>query len=145
MGIISKKFYYLLTLLFAFGIPAFIEGYLLIDRINVVNLVSFVFGILLLGSIWDIWATRHGRKDSGWLWQFNFNETLGIKFLGLPIEEYMFYIFASLYIVFTWEAINLAQHGNILMRVLVPTFGVWTLLAILIPIMKKSRNDKLSE
>jgi len=97
---IKPKFYYLISLLFVFVIPASAAAHFVIDRIPMINLLTFVAGITILGSIWDIWATRHGKKDPIWLWQFNFKDTLGVKLFGLPIEEYIFYIASSLYIVF---------------------------------------------
>ncbi len=142
---IKQKFYYLTSLLFVFVIPASIAAYFVLDRIPVVNLIIFVVGITVLGSIWDIWATRHGKRDPIGLWQFNFKDTLGIKIFDLPIEEYVFYIAYSLYIIFIWEGIKYAlETGSLLMYILLPFLGVWSLLFILVlPYVIRVRSDKL--
>ena len=57
------KFYYSISLLFVFVIPTIIAGYFTISMVPVLNLVTFVIGITILGGIWDIWATRHGNRD----------------------------------------------------------------------------------
>ena len=141
---IKPKFYYLISLLFVFVIPASAAAHFVIDRIPMINLLTFVAGITILGSIWDIWATRHGKKDPIWLWQFNFKDTLGVKLFGLPIEEYIFYIASSLYIVFIWEDIKYALETNsIFMYILVPFLGVWSSLFILVPYLIHVKDDKL--
>ena len=138
------KFYYVLSLLFVFIVPTIIAGYFIVNRIPVLNLIIFVIGITILGGIWDIWATRHGRRDPVWLWQFNFKDTLGIKLFGLPIKEYVFYVVSSLYIVFIWEGIKFALETNsMMMYVLLPFLGVWSLLAISVPYILRVKNDRL--
>ena len=137
-----KKYYYLLSLLFIFTIPAGILGYFLIGKINLANLIGFILGIAILGSIWDIWATKHGKKDSVWLWQFNFKDTLGIHYFGLPVEEYLFYIATSLYIIFIWESIRLAPENNQLYFVLF-LVGLWSLIFTLIPYFVHQKNDRI--
>jgi len=95
--------------------------------------------------VWNIWATRHGKKDSVWLWQFNNKDTLGIKFLDLPIEEYIFYISTSLYIVFMWKAIEIAlETDNLMFFIVVPCMGLWSIFFISIPYRIKMKDDKLS-
>jgi lycopene cyclase domain-containing protein len=139
-----KRFYYLLSLLFVFIIPTSIQAYFVLDRIPIINLVVFITAITFLGSIWDIWATRHGRRDPIWLWQFNYRETLGIKIFDLPIEEYLFYITSSTYIVFVWEGIKFAlETHNIAMYFILPCLSVWSLLAIFVLYFIKAKNDKL--
>src|SRR3989344_6438982 len=98
-----KRFYYLITLTFVFIIPAIVAGLFLSKHISVEPLIPFIFAVTILGSIWDIWATRHSKKDRVWIWQFNNKETLGLKIFGLPIEEYLFYVVSSVYVVFMWE------------------------------------------
>ena len=141
---INPRLYYLLSLLLVFIIPAFMVAYFVWERIPTINLILFVAGITVLGGIWDIWATRHGKRDPVWLWQFNFRDTLGIKLFDLPIEEYIFYLASGIYIVFTWEAIRLAlETKSTLMFMLIPFLGLWSLLAILIPYILKAKRDKL--
>lgn len=126
-----KKYSYLFSLFATFIIPTVIISFFVFNRINIFNLLTFVLGITILGSIWDIWATKHGKKDRTWLWQFNYKETVGIKIFDLPIEEYIFYIGSSTYIIFIWEGIKLAKElQDIKMFVLLPFLGVWTSLII---------------
>lgn len=139
-----KRFYYLLSLLFVFVIPATIQAYFVLDRILIINLIIFIVWITIIGIIWDIWATRHGKRDPIWMWQFNSSETLGIKIFDLPIEEYIFYVASSAYIVFVWEGIKFAlEEHNITMYFILPFLAVWSLLAVLILYLIKAKNDKL--
>lgn len=139
-----KKYFYLLSLLLIFVIPSFIAGYFVIEHISIKHLVAFVILITLVGSIWDIWATKHGNGDPIWLWAFNHEETLGIKIFGLPIEEYLFYVFSSVYIIFIWKSIELAiETENILFYAMIPGLGIWTALSILIPYKMSPKNDRL--
>lgn len=140
----QSRYYYLLSLLLVFIIPAGIAAYFVLDRVPVSNLLTFVGGITILGSIWDIWAARHGKKDPIWLWQFNFKDTLGYKLFDLPIEEYVFYIASSLYIVFIWEGIKYAvDTGSLTMYVLLPFLGIWSLAFIAVPYLMRAKNDRL--
>ncbi len=139
-----SKYYYIVSLLVVFVLPAVVEGFFVIGNISILNLLTFVSGILILGSIWDIWATRHGQRDPIWLWQFNFKDTLGIKIFGLPIEEYLFYVSASVYIVFSWESIKYAtETGNVFIYLLLSMLSVWSLLMILIPYKLRIKKDKV--
>ncbi len=141
---IGKRFYYFCSLLVIFVLPSSVAAYFVIDRIPILNLLIFVAGITVLGSIWDIWATRHGKRDPIWLWQFNPKHTLGIKLFDLPVEEYVFYITSSLYIVFIWESIKYAlETGKIFMYILLPFLGLWSLIFILVPYMMRVKGDRL--
>ena len=129
----SRRFYYLLSLVFVFVIPALVVGVFVWENIPITALLSFVILITILGSLWDIWATRHGSKDPIWLWQFNYREILGLKIFGLPVEEYLFYIASSLYIVFVWEGIKMALTQDVaFMYFLIPVAGLWSLTSILV-------------
>lgn len=131
---IKPKFSYLLSLFLVFVLPASGAAYFVWDLIPLINLAMFAVAITILGSIWDIWATRHGKRDPIWLWQFNLRDTLGIQLFGIPIEEYLFYVSSSLYVVFIWEGIKRAlETQSILMYIVLPLLGVWSLLFILIP------------
>lgn len=50
--------------------------------------------------IWDVIVTKRGH------WSFNSQYVLGISFLGLPIEEWLFFIVIVFVSVFTWEALK---------------------------------------
>ncbi|MDZ4286272.1 MAG: lycopene cyclase domain-containing protein, partial [Candidatus Sungbacteria bacterium] len=91
------------------------------------------------------WATKHRSKDPIWLWQFNDKQTLGIKVLGLPIEEYMFYIASSTYVIYMWEGIkNMTQNNGGQLYIVVALLTLWTLIGILLPYKFGPRGDKLT-
>ena len=65
-----------------------------------------VFMLCIVGSMifaipWDYWATH------SWLWHFSPEKTLGVSFLGLPLEEYVF--FASFTVLYASIALVLRQ------------------------------------
>lgn len=139
-----KKFYYLTTLLVVFCIPTSVAAYALSDVVRPSELIPFIILVTLIGSIWDVWATRHSKRDRVWLWEFHRSQTLGHRFLGLPIEEYLFYTASSVYIIYMWEGMKLmARYGTAEVYVIVFGLGAWTLGAILLPYFFRSRGDRL--
>ena len=107
------------------------------------QLVPFVVLVTAIGSIWDVWATRHGKNDRVWIWQFNRSQTLGIRLLGLPIEEYLFYVGSSVYVIYMWEAIKLlvsTRDGKLYLYIAI--VACWTFLAILVPYVFGRKGDK---
>ncbi len=146
MNLIQRKYYYLFCLTFIFVIPTIIAAYFVWERISFTHLFIFALSITLLGTIWDIWATRHGRKDPVWLWTFNHRDTIGIRVLDLPIEEYLFYLATSVYIVFLWELIGytLEQQQPGLFFVL-PFLAIWSVIFIAVPYISREKNDKFRQ
>lgn len=140
-----RRFYYLASLLFVFAIPLAFEGFFIFGRINKIYLLIFVAGITFTGSVWDIWASRHGKKDPIWIWQWNEKETLGIKLFDLPIEEYLFYVVSSAYIIFTWETIRFFSETGSVSGLIFPALAIlWSALSIGIPYALGFRGkDKL--
>jgi lycopene cyclase domain-containing protein len=138
-----RKYYYLLTLSFVFCIPTLVAAYLLSDVVSLSELVPFIVLVTIIGSLWDVWATRHSKRDRVWLWQFHRSQTLGIRFLGLPIEEYLFYVASSIYIIYMWEGIKIMSRGGD-KQVYLVIFGLaaWTFISILIPYIFRKRGDK---
>ena len=113
--------------------------------IDLKALVPFIVLVTIIGSIWDVWATRHGKKDRIWLWQFNRKQTMGIRFLGLPIEEYLFYVASSVYVIFMWEGLKLMiKGGNSQVYLVVTLLSAWTLFAILLPYVVGRKRDKFT-
>lgn len=142
---IPKRLYYSASLFFVFVLPSVVVGYFVLPGLSISNLLIFIASITILGSIWDIWAARHGKRDPIWLWQFNFRETIGIKIFDLPIEEYLFYVFSSIYVIFLWEGIKLWQATqSVFMFLLLSFSGVWSVLAIGVPYFIRAKDDKLS-
>ena len=128
-----------------FVIPAIIEGIFVYNRIPLNQFVVFVIGLIILGSIWGIFATRHGKRDSVWLWQFNLEDTLGFRIFDLPVEEYVFYIASGTYIVLTWEVIKFTlESNNVILFILLPFCAIWSALFATIPyLILKNKNDKI--
>jgi lycopene cyclase domain-containing protein len=70
--------------------------------------VFCIIGSVIFGFPWDYWATH------SWLWNFSPDHTLGINFLGLPIEEYIFFVSETiLYVSLALVLRNKLQRGNI--------------------------------
>lgn len=90
-----------------------------------------------------MWATRHGKRDRVWLWQFNHRQTIGVRLLGLPIEEYLFYVASSVYVIFMWESFKL-MINNAPSEVYIVTglLSLWTLFAISLPFWLGRKTDK---
>ena len=127
-----------------FIIPVLVSGYFVLPSIKPQTLTVFVLLVTIVGSLWDLWATRHGKRDPVWIWAFNHKDTIGIRLLGLPIEEYLFYIFSSVYVVFIWKTIELASEtGNGDLYLIIPALGVWTLISIAIPYKLSPKRDRM--
>lgn len=138
-----KRYSYLLTLFSVFCIPTIIAGIYLSNYISLTSLVPFIALVTIIGSIWDIWATRHGKKDRVWLWSFNRRRTLGLRFLGLPIEEYLFYIASSVYVIFMWEGFKLMANGaKSEVYGVIGLLSAWTLFSIFLPYWIGRKKDK---
>jgi lycopene cyclase domain-containing protein len=48
--------------------------------------------------IWDVVATARGH------WSFNPEYTLGAGILGMPVEEWLFFLVVPFVAIFTWES-----------------------------------------
>jgi lycopene cyclase domain-containing protein len=48
--------------------------------------------------IWDVIATERGH------WSFNSTYVAGVYLLGMPIEEWIFFIVVAFVSIFTWES-----------------------------------------
>jgi hypothetical protein len=75
---------------------------------------------------------------------FNKKDTLGIQMFGLPVEEYLFYVFSSVYVIFLWKSIELTSAGvTHLAYFLIPGLVLWTFLSVAIPYKLSPKNDKM--
>jgi lycopene cyclase domain-containing protein len=54
--------------------------------------------VCIIFWVWDIMATARGH------WSFNPQFTVGAEFLGLPLEEWLFFVVVSFVSIFTWES-----------------------------------------
>lgn len=48
--------------------------------------------------VWDVIATARGH------WSFNPAYVMGITIVGMPVEEWLFFVVVSFVSVFTWES-----------------------------------------
>jgi len=127
-----------------FIIPTFIAGYFVVPHISIKQLVVFVATVTIMGGLYDLWATKHGKRDPVWIWSFNSRDTIGLKFLGVPIEEYLFYVFTSTYVVFIWESISIAlETKSFFFWFLPPAIGLWTLVCVSISYKLNPKKDRL--
>jgi lycopene beta-cyclase len=55
---------------------------------------------------WDIIVTARGH------WSFNPRYVLGVQILGLPVEEWLFFVIIAFVSIFTYEAVRLVLHGK---------------------------------
>ena len=90
--------YLLLMIIFAI-IPSIILLYFLRDRINFKKLGISLFVLFIIGVIWDQISVRLG------IWSFSNDKIMGNIF-GIPIEEYIFFIFVPLLVITVYNLIN---------------------------------------
>lgn len=92
-----KEYTYLLILIFTVFI-CFIASF--DKRIKFyLEFKSFIKAAIVVAIpfiLWDIWFTAKG------VWWFDYSYTLGISILGLPLEEWMFFLFIPFSCVFTF-------------------------------------------
>lgn len=50
--------------------------------------------------IWDVIVTERGH------WSFNERYVVGLTLLGMPIEEWLFFIVVAFVSIFTWESVK---------------------------------------
>jgi lycopene cyclase domain-containing protein len=65
-----------------------------------VRLVGALAGMSLPFWLWDIWATARGH------WAFDERYTLGVRFAGLPVEEWLFFPCIGFIAIFLWEVVK---------------------------------------
>lgn len=140
-----KRFYYLGLLVFVFALPAAVAGVYLSGQISLGTLVPFVIGVTVFGTALDIWATRHGRRDSVWLWQFHSRQTLGIKLFDVPIEEYLFYVASSVYVIVMWENLKLVLAGSGEAAQIMGLATLWTIIVLGVLYLKRPKGDRLAK
>lgn len=80
-------------------------------------------------SAWDVWFTARG------VWWFNTDYTLGIVLAGLPLEEWLFFMFIPFSCVFTYFCFDkffkldwLSGFNNLIVFVIVIVCSVMALL-----------------
>jgi len=80
---------YIILLTVFVVIPNIILVYLNRQRLRARTLVPALLILFIIAIVWDQLSVRLG------IWSFSQNEIVG-TFLGLPVEEYLFFIFVPL-------------------------------------------------
>lgn len=80
---------YIVLLTLFVGVPNIILLYLNRQRLHARTLLPVLLVLFIIAIIWDQISVRLG------IWSFSQDEIVG-SFLGLPIEEYLFFIFVPL-------------------------------------------------
>lgn len=70
-------------------VPNIILFYLNRKQLHVKTLLASLLILFIIAIVWDQISVRLG------IWSFSQNEIVG-SFLGLPVEEYLFFIFVPL-------------------------------------------------
>jgi lycopene cyclase domain-containing protein len=88
------------------------------SRMKPVALSILTVGVLFVA--WDVLATSRGH------WSFNSAYLVGLRFLGLPIEEILFFVTTPFSCLFTYEALAyfLKDKRALLLDKLSPIIGV---------------------
>lgn len=103
------KFTYLLLNLFTISIPLLrsfehrIYFYGKWKHFIPANIITAIFFL-----VWDYFKTKHG------IWHFNEDYIIGLKFFGLPLEEYLFFFTVPYACTFIYEAVWLFLKRRIL-------------------------------
>jgi lycopene beta-cyclase len=63
-------------------------------------LMSAIAGMCLPFWAWDVLAVARGH------WWFNEQYTVGMQWLGLPVEEWLFFPVVGFVSIFTWESVK---------------------------------------
>ena len=80
-------------------IPSIILLYILRDRIILKNLAIALVILFFIGVVWDQISVKLG------IWTFSDDKIVGNLF-GIPIEEYLFFIFVPLLVIAVYTLIN---------------------------------------
>lgn len=92
---------YLLLMLLSVLFPVIFSFEKQIHFVSRWKYLLLAIGLPALGFIaWDIWFTHIG------VWSFNDDYTLGIKLLGLPVEEWLFFLVVPFCGIFIYEVVK---------------------------------------
>lgn len=69
-------------------------------------LAATVLPVLLGFVTWDLIATARGH------WWFSEQYTLGLTLLGLPVEEWLFFLVIPICVLLTYEVLGRARRGQ---------------------------------
>jgi len=92
-------YYYIILMTIFAVVPSLILLIILRTRIKLKNLAISLFILFIIGVIWDQISVRLG------IWSFSDEKIIGNLF-GIPIEEYIFFIFVPLLVITVYTFIN---------------------------------------
>lgn len=98
-----KHYRYAFILIGLLGVPMILFAWELRGSLSIPSFILSVLTLSYFGILWDMWATRHGRKGKIWIWKFNLSTTTGKLILAQPIEEYAFAFMVISFIIILWE------------------------------------------
>ncbi|MCW5906587.1 MAG: lycopene cyclase domain-containing protein [Chitinophagales bacterium] len=121
------RFTYLLLNAFTISIPLFRSFE---PRINFFSKWKYFVPANIITSIfflvWDYFKTAYG------VWQFNDQYIIGIKFFGLPIEEFLFFITVPYACTFIYETILLFVKRRLLADSVKGTFTIISIIGFIL-------------
>lgn len=124
------RFRYLEILFVLLGVPLIAMAPVALRYISLRELVIVSFILVVWAIAWDIWSTRHGKRDRLWTWCFSRKTTSGLMLYGQPIEEYLLGAGFFIWIVFFWEILERAvASGNTTHMTLLGGVAAWDVLA----------------
>ena len=91
-------------------------------------------GVMMLVFVaWDAAFTAQG------VWGFSDRYTLGVRFLGLPIEEWLFFVCVPYACVYLYEVMRYALHKDVLGRIARPLAIVLAIALVVIGLLNLDR------
>jgi lycopene cyclase domain-containing protein len=99
---------------------------------------AYVFGaiipVLVFFVIWDSWFTEMG------VWGFNPKFLAGVYFIGLPLEELLFFVTIPFASLFTYEVVNFHFPKNYLKSVAQPVLFIIAVILLITGILNLERS-----
>ena len=92
-------YYYIILMTIFAVVPSLALLFILRKRINLKNLGISLLILFIIGVLWDQMSVRLG------IWSFSEDKIIGNLF-GIPIEEYIFFIFVPLLVITIFTFIN---------------------------------------
>lgn len=97
------------------------------------GLFTGIMVMIVVFVAWDAAFTAHG------VWGFSDRYTLGVRFLGLPIEEWLFFVCVPYACVYLYEVMRYALRKDVLGRIAGPLAMVMAIALLIIGLMNLDR------
>ena len=97
----------MLILLLSISVPLFVSFWPPLRLYR--NLKALIYSVALIVFIfgsWDVFAAFRGH------WAFNPRGVWPMRIMGLPFEEWLFFIVIPFCCIFTWEAIKYIKEAH---------------------------------